>query len=189
MMNTLPDKFLFMKVGNHAGESWEQILERKRREYQRTGQTFWGYGGTTCHPLSIVQPFARLAVKEQGTIMLVMHNFDSKAEPEIVPAKEFSSDGIHWLPIPEDIVVTGSRYALVLDEIRPGDLEVALYDYEVAVGPSAGKAAELYLQGHVDKGCFVRSQQSRGPEAERERLIRKIGFSAELQEPYAVLLR
>src|SRR5438477_290714 len=59
-MANLPDRFLFMKVGNHANETWEQILERKRKEYDRTGRTFWGYGGTTCHPLGVVQPFARL---------------------------------------------------------------------------------------------------------------------------------
>jgi hypothetical protein len=187
-MNKPPDKFLLMKVGNHAGETWDQILERKRREFEKTGRTFWGYGGNTCHPISIVQPFARLAVKEQGGILLVMEPIDSRAEPDIVPAREFSRDGVTWEPIPAGIQVTGSRYALILDEIRPGDLEVTLAEYEVAVGPSAGKAAELYLQGHIDKGCFIKSAQSRMDPTQNQP-VRKIGYVAPMKEPFAVLLR
>ncbi len=187
-MTKLPDKFIFMKVGNHAGETWEQILERKRREYERTGRIFWGYGGNTCHPISIVQPFARLAVKEHGNIFLVMEPIESRAKPDILPAKEYSHDGVTWEPIPDGIQVIGSRYALVLGEIKPGDLEISLAEFEVALGPSAGKPAELYLQGHVDKGCFIKSTQSRiVPKQKQE--VRKIGFTAQMKEPFAVLLR
>lgn len=182
-------RFLFMKVGNHAGETWEQILERKQKEFEKAGRIFWGYGGTTCHPLNVVQPFARLSVKEQGRILLVMEPIDSKAEPDIVPATEYSSDGIDWRPIPENILVTGSRYAFVLDEIKPGDLNITLAHFEVAIGPSQGKAAEAYLQGHVDKACFVKSDKARTVGAPPGKLIRKARFSAELKEPYAVLLR
>ncbi len=183
-----PEKFLFMKVGSHAGETWEQILERKRREYDQTGRIFWGYGGNTCHPLNMVQPFARLAVKEHGRILLVMEPIDSRAEPDIVPAKEYSQDGVNWNLIPQGIQVIGSRYALVLDEIKPGDLEITLTEFEVALGPSTGKAAEAYLQGHIDKGCFTKSAQSRA-EAAQKRVVRKIGYTAQLKEPFAVLLR
>src|SRR4051812_41611270 len=115
-MLTLPDCFLFMKVGDHAGEPWEAILERKRREFTKAGMIFWGYGGTACHPLSQVQPFARLSIKQQGRIFLVMEHIDSKADPDIVPATQYSSDGINWKPIPEGISVLGSKYAFVLDE-------------------------------------------------------------------------
>jgi hypothetical protein len=185
---TLPDRFLFMKVGNHAGETWEQILERKRREFEHAGKIFWGYGGRTCHPLSMVQPFAKLAVREQGGILLVMHPINSKAQPDIIPAKEYSKDGVTWEPIPTGIQVTGSRYALVLDEIKPGDLEVTLADFEVALGPSSGKGAEVYLQGHVDKGCFTRSRQNRRDTAKKD-TSRKLEYTAYLKEPFAVLLR
>ncbi len=187
-MTNPPDKFLFMKVGNHAGETWEQILERKRQEFEQTGRIFWGYGGNTCHPISTVQPFAKLAVKEHGGILLVMEPIDSRAQPDIIPATEYSHDGVTWEPIPNGIQVTGSRYALVLDEIKPGDLEITLAEYEVALGPSAGKAAELYLQGHIDKGCFTKSAQSR-TQAAQKRPVRKIRYMAQLKEPFAVLLR
>ncbi len=190
-MTKPPDRFLFMKVGNHANESWAQILDRKRKEYETTGRIFWGYGGTTCHPLGVVQPFARLSLREQGGIALVMEAIDSRADPDIVPATEYSKDGIEWEPMPEGICVTGSRYALVLDEIKPGDLAFQLNEYEVALGPSTGKGAEAYITGHIDKGCFVRSKEPRvvTDDARKAKVTRRVAFTAELKEPFGVLLR
>lgn len=185
----LPEKFLFMKVGDHAAESWEQILERKRREYEEAGQIFWGYGGNACHPINQIQPFAKLALKELDDVVLVMEYIRSNADPDIVPATEYSKDGVVWEPIPKGIKVTGSRYALVLDEIQPGDLDISLNMFEVAVGPSAGKPAEAYLQGRTDKACFVKSREPRLVNAPPEKLIRKANFVAKLKDPYAVVLR
>jgi hypothetical protein len=188
-MQQLPESFLFMKVGNHADEEWEAILERKQREIRDAGQSFWGYGGTACHPTNQVQPFARLTVRQRGGVFLVMEHIDSRAAPEILPATEFSADGVNWQPIPAGINVTGSRYALVLDEILPGRLDLPLNQYEVGVGPSAGTPAEKYLQGRIDKGCFVKSKESRSHNVANGKMIRKVGFTAKLVEPYAVYVR
>ena len=188
MSSQLPEAFIFMRVGNHAGESFESILERKYRELSEVGRTFWGYGGTTLHPLRHVQPFARLWMQQEGSIRMVMEPIDSKADPDILPATEFSADGLEWEPLPSGIVVTGSRYAVVLDEIRPGQLDLDLGKYEVGIGPSRGRNAAQYVKGRVDKGCFVASQETGGdPGNDRPHL--KIGFQARLAEPYAVLLR
>jgi hypothetical protein len=188
-MDRIPDKFLFMKVGNHAGETWEQILDRKRREFDAAGMTFWGYGGGACHPISQVQPFARLTVREQGGLYIVMEQIDSRADPDLIPAREYSPDGINWTPLPSGIEVTGSRYALVLDEIKPGDLSLELNNFEVGIGPSMGKAAEAYLQGRTDKACFSLSKVPRTEEQAAPKFVRKISYYAKVKEPYAVLLR
>ncbi len=87
------------------------------------------------------------------------------------------------------INVLGSRYAFVLSEITPGDLEVRLNSFEVAIGPSAGKPAEAYLQGRIDKGCLVKSGSPRDVAAPEERIVRKAGYAAEMKDPFAVLLR
>jgi len=186
MGDVAKDAFIFMKVGKHANETFEAILERKRREYERAGMTFWGYGGTACHPLRQVQPFARMQIKKQGKIYLLMEPINSNANPEVAPAKEYSEDGVNWNPIPDGIVVTGSRYALVLDEIMPADLMIPLNDYAVAIGPSQGKPASDYVNGRVDKGCF--EINSATPKIDEPRLC-KIEYSAQLQDPFAVLLR
>jgi len=118
----------------------------------------------------------------------VMEPIRSNAHPDIVPATQFSSDGVTWKPIPSGISVLGSRYALVLDEIKPGDLEINLAEYEVAIGPSSGKRADAYLQGRVDKGCFARSDQSLAF-ADARKAMHKAGFIGRLKEPFGVLLR
>ena len=79
--NKLPKSVVFMKVGNHAGETFEQILERKNSEFAKAGKIFWGYGGTACHPIQQVQPFARLTVKEEGSVYLVMQYVELQSRP------------------------------------------------------------------------------------------------------------
>jgi hypothetical protein len=185
MESKLPQAFIFMRVGNHAGESFASILARKQREVEQAGKIFWGYGGTTLHPVRHVQPFAKLWVQKAGSIQIVMEPIDSHANPDVLPAKEYSIDGIDWQPLPSGIVVTGSRYAVVLDEIKPGQLDLDLGQFEVGVGPSRGRNAAEYIQGRVDKGCFVAT--SRRKEAMGG--LRKVEFRAHLIEPYAVLLR
>ena len=188
MDSQLPQAFIFMRVGNHAGESFESILERKRRELDEAGRIFWGYGGTTLHPIRHVQPFAKLWVQEQGSIQMVMEPINSKADPDVLQANEYSVDGIEWEPLPSGIVVTGSRYAIVLDEIKPGQLDLDLRKFEVGIGPSRGRNASQYVKGRVDKGCFVAAQPvDSDPGASKAPL--SIGFQARLVDPYAVMLR
>jgi hypothetical protein len=176
---------IFMKVGTHAGESFDSILQRKQQEYKDTGCIFWGYGGAACHPLKQVRPFVTRTIKKNGSIYLFMEPINSKANPILMPAVEYSEDGVIWKPIPKGITVTGSKYALILDEIRPGDLEIPLSEYEVGIGPSAGNPANNYIKGHVDKACLVRRPYL----PPQEQYIKKVAFSAKVLDPYAVLLR
>lgn len=183
-MNALPDRFIFMKVGKHAGEDFDSILERKRREYDATGMTFWGYGGSTCHPITQVRPFVASVKEAGGRVNLLMETMDSKADPDLVPATEYSVDGIEWIPLPSGIVVTGSRYAIVLGKIEPEDFTLPLHAYAVGLGRSEGLAGSDYIQGRVDKACLVQ----RDVKPKRTRDVH-ITHSAEIKEPFAVLLR
>lgn len=182
------DALIYMKVGQHAGEDFDEILERKKREFERAGMIFWGYGGSTLHPLRQVQPFVRSHISEHGGISLVMESIDSNADPDIVPATSFSIDGINWQDVPEGITVTGSRYALVLGEIRPGDLTLDLTKYQVGVGQSRGKRAEAYIQGRVDKGAFELAETQSEQSSEKP-YVRNIAYQANLLDPYAVMLK
>lgn len=183
-----PQAFIFMRVGSHAGESFDTILERKRQELDKAGMIFWGYGGTTLHPIRHVQPFAKSWIQEKGSIQILMQPIDSRADPDVLPAKEFSIDGIEWEPLPQGVVVTGSRYAVVLDEIRPGQLDLDLGGFEVGIGPSRGRNAARYMKGRVDKGCLVATPSTK-VESDVEQKSICIGFQARLLEPYAVMLR
>ena len=177
---------LFMKVGLHAGETFDQILERKRLEYQKAGVIFWGYGGNTCHPTQAVQPFARMKLEKKQNIYIVMEEIDSHHPPTKIVAEEYSIDGIHWKRIPAGIEVRNSRYAVVLDELQEGDLDIDLSEYEVAVGPSTGKIASDYILRRVDKACINKRQLQADHSAPQ---IKKIHHMAKIVEPYAVFLR
>lgn len=180
------DGLLFMKVGVHAGETLKEILERKKTEYKKAGMIFWGYGGGTCHPTRAVQPFARLRIEEGARIYIAMEEIDSHHPPSKLLADEYSEDGLKWKPIPPGVEVRGSRYAVILDELIEGDLDLDLSSYQVAVGPSSGKAAGDYVRGRVDKACIVPAAIR---DANLEPKIKKVHFMATIKAPYAVFTR
>lgn len=175
-----------MKVGDHAGETFAEIVARKQREAEEAGMIFWGYGGSACHPLTQVQPFVRTYLRQEGGIYLLMEPVCSRAAPDVLPAEEYSEDGVNWNSIPEGIEVTGSRYALVLSEILPGDLELDPSEFEVGIGPSRGKSSLDYISGRTDKACLVRSTNHQTAKGIATRDIR---YTAKLADPFAVLLR
>jgi len=179
---------IFMKVGLHAQEGIEEIIARKQKEYETAGSIFWGYGGGSCHPLTMVQPFAKEVEGRGEELLIIMQKMDSNhtAPPEI--AKEYSDDGVNWKPIPKGIEVRGSRFALVLDELRIEEFAVDLGELQVGIGPSRGKRGDKYLVGQSDKGCFVFSERE-VPVAPEERIIKSIGLVARVKSPFAVFVR
>ena len=179
---------LFMKVGTHAQESLEDIIRRKSREIEATGFGMWGYGGNTCHPSSMVQPFAQSFADRGEPIHLVMEEIDSNHFAEPLCAAEYSFDGRNWKEIPDTIEVRGSRYALIIGDLRREQLSLPLNQTQVPVGPSTGRLGNKYVCGRVDKACLEVLAE---PECvdQTEGVERPIKLVAELTSPYAVFLR
>lgn len=177
---------LFMKVGLHSGETFDDILKRKREEYNKTGMIFWGYGGGTCHPTRVVQPFAKMRIEVGDNIYIAMEEINSNHPFTKMIAKEYSEDGINWKPIPTGIEVRGSRYAVVLDEIQDGDLDIDLCEYSVGYGRSMGKNASDYIGGRVDKACIIKNSDSSIPIHPNRK---KITHFAKIKDPFAVFVR
>jgi hypothetical protein len=177
---------LYMKVGTHANEPLDHIIERKTREIEEAGYGLWGYGGSTCHPQTMVQPFARDCARSGGRIFLVMEPMESKHFAEPIRADEFSVDGLHWEKIHESINVLGSRYALAIKDLRLEEFDLPLDRTQVALGNSMGAPGGKYINGRVDKACLriAHEDEHRGP----ERTVH-IGLVADIVEPYAVYLR
>lgn len=105
---------LFIKVGTHAQETLEKIIERKTKEIEQAGYSLWGYGGNTCHPETMVQPFAKGYERLGQTVRVLMQPMVSSHFAEPVRADEFSIDGLKWNAIPAAINVLGSRFALAI---------------------------------------------------------------------------
>jgi hypothetical protein len=179
---------LFMKVGIHAQEPLDQIIERKLKEIDRAGYALWGYGGNTCHPTTMVQPFANSFAERAEPIHLCMEEMVSNHFGESLSAAECSADGTNWERIPNEIDVRGSRYALVIEQLHEDRFLLPLERTRVPVGPSSGRLGSRYVKGKVDKACLEVM-----PEAERvneeDRNERSIRFVATLRAPYAVFLR
>lgn len=179
---------LFMKIGTHAQESLAEIVARKSEEIKTTGFGMWGYGGNTCHPTSMVQPFAQAFAERGRTIHLCMQEMNSNHFAEPLCAAEYSEDGVTWKEIPETIEVRGSKYALVIDQLHPDAFTLPLDQTRVPVGPSMGRLGSRYVMGRVDKACLEVIDQ---PELNNEAPPRdiEIGLVARLLDPYAVFLR
>lgn len=180
---------IFMKVGLHAQETLADIIARKKKEIEAAGHAMWGYGGNTCHPRSMVQPFAEEHSAKDEPIYLVMHEMNSRHFAEPLPAKRYSEDGITWKDVPKGIEVRGSRFALVLEDLREEQHILPLAQTRVGVGPNRGKLGSRYLLGQVDKACLEimdRPEQTNDPKEVKEIAI---GLVAKLRAPYAVFLR
>lgn len=179
---------IFMKIGIHAREPLETIIERKLKEIEDEGMAFWGYGGNTCHPSSMVQPFAATQAQKGKPIFLVMEKMQSNHFAEPLRSQEYSTDGKVWKPVPAGIHVLGSRYALAIKNLQQADLTLPLARSHVAQGPSQGRAGNVYVSGRIDKACLELDDNVNVPAAPDEK-VTPIGLVAELCEPYAVFLR
>lgn len=179
---------LFMKIGIHAREPLDQIIQRKLQEIDDAGMAFWGYGGSTCHPASMVQPFAIEQEQRGNPIYLVMQKMESNHWAEPLPADEYSVDGQTWLAVPKGIQVRGSRYALVIEDLHEDEFSLPLARTKVALGPSAGRSGKEYISGRVDKACLELGPDVDVPLAPDEPST-QIGLVAKLKTPYAVFLR
>lgn len=184
---------IFMKVGTHAQESLEDIIKRKQKEIDQEGIAMWGYGGGTCHPLTMVQPFAKSFEKKGGAIYLCMEEMESRHFAEPKRAEQSSADGLTWTDVPEAINVRGSRYALVIKDLRRETFDLPLANTKVAVGNQLGRTGNLYVSGRVDKACLEITVAGSEPSAADQEggvpKITRISLVARLEPPYAVFLR
>lgn len=179
---------IFMKVGVHAKEDLASIIQRKTKEIDDAGFALWGYGGSTCHPTTMVQPFAKNHAQKGQPIFLVMQEMESKHFADPVRADQYSVDGISWVDVPAPINVLGSRYALAIKDLRVEEFELPIARSQVALGASQGRFGHRYIQGRVDKACLlVGDDLDRALEPD-EKVI-GINLVAELCEPYAVFMR
>ena len=179
----LPVAALFMKVGYHVNEDLDEIILRKQKEEKACGVFYWGYGGNLCHPTRQVIPFAKNIINEE-TLWLMMSITTSRFETTPNKATEFSCDGESWQSLPNQAVITGSRYALVCRKLERVNLLVNLSQYGVAVGPSKDRPISKYLRSRVDKACALRQ-----PNVEDTENYLPISFCAQIVYPFAIFVR
>ncbi len=180
-----PHAVLLMKVGFHGNEDLVSIIKRKQAEEAALGHAYWGYGGTLCHPLRVVQPFAREAAIRGHLVDVLFTVTKSPYVADSIPADQYSSDGLAWSSLPPAARVTASKSALILRNIRSCQNTLPLGSYRVAGGPSARCILKDYFRHRVDKATafldldLLQSQEEETP----------VTFRADLVAPFAILVR
>ena len=200
MDNSVPEAFIFMKVGPHGGECLEQILKRKQREFEKERMIFWSYGEKgPLHPTKQVQPFVERWIKELGSVEVLMEEIKTRRQsgPPAGTAKSYSvennKEGTESIP---KGIKTGTGHALVLAEIRKEPFDLDLRGYKVGIGDKCGRNAAEYLAFRgmkeqtgrprgADKACLVKAGSSYdGPSASKAKV--HIKYRATLLCPNAV---
>lgn len=144
---------VIMKYGVHAQEDVQNIIMRKKAEYQNCGKMFWGYNGVLCNPKTQVQPFLELnQLRGEETYLLLVRTLSEHNGMGYV-GTELSYDKQIWEQTPNEIQVIGSKYALICEDLIECDIQLDMNEYVVAVGKSAQKPLHEYMKGRVDKAC------------------------------------
>ena len=71
----------------------------------------WGYGGNTCHPTTVAQPFAESTKSGANQFTCSCKNESKHWAEDLICEVSFRLTETNWKPIPENDQVRGSRYA------------------------------------------------------------------------------
>jgi hypothetical protein len=184
-MDFKPGTFLvYMTASSHAEKSLEEIFCQKLREIKAVGHTFWGYGGTVCDPKTQVQELARLA---GGKLDVVMPLSSGTGGDGSGMRTKYSVDGkTDWQPIDPRITCTGSKWALVINNLKFVDEQLDLAKTRVAVGETSRDSRRGNGADYADRTGKACLEVAAG--SDRASLIKHIAFRARLVEPFAVYL-
>jgi hypothetical protein len=177
-------------MGPHAGESVEQIFERKIRDIRKIGWTLWLIRSYKARP-DIVQ---RMCSKGHPVcVVFIEPSRPAGARPatSAMSVVGYSADRITWVPMPSALgpvtgKLDGAAHALVMDRLElcrePLRLDVWAY------GDYAEPELPLRTMIGCSTVCAARRDMSTHPSRMKHRL-RSVIACGRLHEPSAVWLR
>ena len=134
----MKEKYIILSViGMSAGETKEKILERKIKDINKIGFTFWVYKSNQASPKT-VQDFCKKAKTENKKVFCIFiePSTPNGTRPTKInlSAKEFSTDNKKWKKLPPKLgPVTGAInrnvYALKFGKIEKINSSINLWDY------------------------------------------------------------
>lgn len=173
-------------VGEHAGESLEEIFARKRGEIRKTGRAFWLYKSHSAKP-DVVQNLAK-ANNEETLCLFIGASSRGGARPTKHQdrMKYYSYDRANWEEVPDGILVTGTdraAFGLILKEIEPTNELIDLWDYSNFVRQNEP------LKFRLGDSTLPATKNSSSNHPERMKSpIRRIIAVAKLARPYGLWL-
>jgi len=186
------DYYVISVMGPHAGESEQEIFNRKIEDTYKIGKTFWLMRSWQAKPL-MVQSICREAETKNNSVfsIFVAPSSVGGATPTKTSeaAQHYSKDGNKWKELPAGLTpVTGkigsNAYALIFNELKLAQGNINLWQYadffkqdkpiKIAQGASTLCAVKKDMSRHKDK---IKSN------------YRKIVAIGKLCEPYCAWLR
>jgi hypothetical protein len=176
-------------MGDHAGESTDEIFQRKEKDIERVGKTFWLVRSPKARPLQ-VQELCKTDTVVYMIFIAPAAKGGASPTTSANPAREYSDDRVIWHRFPSDLSpVTGKlgagASALVFDTLSrnvPGTLD--LWGYAEALDT---KKPLTFILG-CSTVCAIRKDTSSYPEKLKSR-YREIVAVARVVDPYCVWLR
>jgi hypothetical protein len=169
-------------IGWHAGETPADIIQRKRADIQKTSSTIWLYQSQLAS-IQDVQRFGR-AYPNAAVYFL-----EGSAYPATTAqaAREMSSNGSSWVPLPPGIGSVTGR--LPSGGLFIGALSSPLLNHEVDLWEyfEHSTSKPLRFRQGASTACVVVSQA--GPVQGMTSRLRKVVAIGQLAPPYAVYLR
>ncbi len=185
MNGSLKEKYVILSViGQHAGETSEQIFLRKKSDIQTTGRTFWVIQSYKANPTKVCKLYNQAQNEGKEVYCIFIEpSVKGGARPTRISktTTSFSSDKINWKSFSKNMSpVTGnignSSYALVFDELQiieePTSLNLwnyAEFDTDQPIIPKLG----------VSTLCAVLKDMSNHPDRVKTN-IRKVTAVAKL---------
>jgi len=193
LSNFYKEKYILISVvGPHAGETEKEIFERKIKEVEKTGRSYWLHKSYKAKP-EIVSLLGQLACKNGATplcLFIEASSSNGAQETKIAEAaKEFSVDKVKWETMSENIKVTGSingSYALILDRLQfiKENRTIDLWDYSSFEHPD--QAVKIVQGGSTV--CVVKNS-SHHDKNKMKSHVRRILAVGSLVSPFEVWLR
>ena len=167
-------------IGWHAGESVEDIIERKIADIKTAGRTIWLYQSWKA-TIPMVQQFGR-AFPKAGVVFLKGSAFPTSSA---LQAREMSEDRDCWGPLPQGIGKVTGRLpggGLVIGELIPAATDIDLWSYL-----QHPDLCPLRFQQGASTACAIPTDD-RPVEGMKSRYRRAVAVG-HLVPPYGIFLR
>ena len=180
------EKYAILSLaGEHAGETFKEIIKRKMKDIENTGYTFWVLNLKTGP--NTVQSFNDYVNKEQVALNCLLYKGNTKNTKYGGIHKEYSSDKKNWQKIDERLSpITGKKkntsHALVFDKLKPVKKKLNLENY---VNYETKKP--IQNSNFCSTFCAIKKYDNKEPKEQNK--LREIFAIGRIHKPSSVWLR
>ena len=181
------EKYAILSLaGEHAKESFNQIIQRKKKDIENVGYTFWLENSYKTAP-DKVQTFYGIANKEGIELNCLLYLGDTQDTTHNTKAKEYSVNKRSWIKINSKLSpITGkmseNTHALVFDKLDSENMDLNLENY-------VEFDSETPIRNYPNASTFCSIKKHDTIIAKNPNNIRKIFAIGRIHKPSSVWLR